>query len=70
MVEGELEHDQQRGRERGDLDQGLALGTKAKAIEANASQGEDARCGAVQARAWPQMLNGETRPAWLAIVLS
>jgi hypothetical protein len=47
----------------------LCLGTKAKATEAMAVQARMAiRIGSSEV--WPQMLNGEERPAWEAMVRS
>ena len=69
VVQGQLEQDQQGGRERGELDQGIRRGMKAKSERREAGEARIAmRSGSSEV--CPQMLKGESRPAWVAMVRS
>ena len=70
MVQGQLEQDQEGGRERGELHQGLPSGDEGeeRAMRPRSRARIAMRIGSSEV--CPQMLKGEERPAWLAIVRS
>ena len=64
MLGGELGGDQQRGAEGGDLDEALAPGPEGEGEGHAAGDGRIAIRSGSRPATWPQMLKGESRPAW------
>ena len=71
MLRRELDGDQDRGGEGGDLRQGAAAGDEGdEQGEADGERLEPAVWSHSSEPSWPQMLNGELRSIWLSTVRS